>query len=183
MKCDRPALPRTGRHRIKVPAKEPEASSEMTITGPHTSGNTPPPTVFRQPAQETAPAAKVYLVVSPEMRKSERWPKIRRVVTGRMKNAQAVDFTDLFTGGEDYRQRWPQVAAQLAGAVVIPTKRGKHLLIGSNALREARHVASLGKPVLVLVAKGFLRWSQIEVRDVANAPRWIAAELVVPGER
>lgn len=126
---------------------------------------------------DTAELPTVYLIVAPSVRQSEHWPGVRADITRRLKNAQAADFTGLFTSSADYRQRWDEVAATLAGAVIIPRRRGKYLVAGHVALREARHIAALGKPVLVYTPQGFVRWSAVQVRDV-HGGRQTAAELV-----
>jgi hypothetical protein len=140
---------------------------------------TAPRAVFRPPL-EPAPEAVVYVIAGPAVRDSAEWARIRADLAARVKGAHLATFGDLFTSSEDYAARWPIVAGELAGAVVVPTIRGGGLVAGPVALREAGQVARAGKPVLLLTRRGLVPWEQVEVRRVKGA-RLVGAELVVSG--
>jgi hypothetical protein len=125
-------------------------------------------------------AAGVYVIVAPDVRSSADWPRIRDELATRVKGAPLATFSDLFASNEDYAARWPTVAAELAGAVVVPTVRDGRLVAGRVALREARQVARAGKPVLLLTRRGLVPWEQVEVRRV-KGDQLAGAELVAPG--
>jgi hypothetical protein len=142
-----------------------------------------PQAVFRPPA-EPAPARaarRVYLIAAPGARTGPGWPRIRAELTVRVRGAELAAFGDLFTGSEDYRDRWPKVVRdQLAGAVVIPSEEGGRQLIGRLAFREIDSIGQAGKPVLVNVRAGLIPWGQVQVRKI-RGPGWAGAELIIPG--
>ena len=126
-------------------------------------------------------AAAVYLIANPDLRTSPAWPRIRADLETRVKGAPVAGFSDLFTSTEDYRARWQDVVQNLAGAVVIATARGPHLLAGRVALREAADISQAGKPVFLYTRQGLVPWAAVQVREI-SARGWLTAELVVPGE-
>lgn len=121
--------------------------------------------------------AAVYLIANPDVRSSPAWQHIHADLAGRVKGAHVAEFSDLFTGTEDYRARWQDVVRDLAGAVVVATARGPHLLAGRVALREAAEISQAGKPVFLYTRRGLVPWTSVQVRKISTRG-WLTAELV-----
>ena len=115
---------------------------------------------------------------------------LRRTLPG----ARLVDYGDVFGEVRPHpgtRRRVAQLAAEVAGAVVIPRAwreadgSVRHLL-GPAARIEADQLAALGVPVLVVSPAGLVAWPDVRVSGAPQpGPRrlpWLV-ELPAPGVR
>lgn len=126
--------------------------------------------------------ARVYVIVSPDVRRSKAWPKLRTVLRAKGENATLVVFEDLFPDGSaDYAENWPTRSAELAGALVVACRVRGELWLGRRAVAEAQHMADLGKPVLVLGPDGLLPWPHVAARLdwPTGHPPFLAARVVL----
>jgi hypothetical protein len=125
----------------------------------------------------------VYIIAPPVTRSAPEWPAVLADLTRRIKGCRFAEFSAVFKSNADYRARWPQVAATLAGAVVIPRLTGGRLMLGMAAVREASDVADLGGTVLVHASgRGLFPWSQAEVKIHGKDAGRFRAELVITGD-
>ncbi len=121
--------------------------------------------------------ARVYVIVAPKLRQSNAWPRLRAVLRARAKNADLAVWEDVFADSADYDRNWTERLAGLSGALVVPTRKGGNLWLGFQAAREAAHVASLGKPVLVLMADGLLPWPAMTLERPDSYPHGLPFQV------
>ena len=109
----------------------------------------------------------VYLIVSPGTRNGKAWPKLLPVLKAKVKGARLVVYEDLFTSKDDYEACWQARLREVAGAVVVPSRKampdgsGAALWLGEQAVLEATLVNGHSRPVLVLASNGLLPWHAV----------------------
>lgn len=132
---------------------------------------------------EEAKRPVVYAIAAPSLVRRPAWPKIRRAVKAKAKNARIAQFEDVFSDPATYQETWQQKLAEFDGAIVIPSRRGDIDWIGHVAEREADFLTGTGHPVFLFDRAGLIPWPQVKLDHPDTRPPALPLQVITDAFR
>ena len=127
----------------------------------------------------------VYLILSPYLRNSDKWPRWRQELALLLPGQQLVCWADLPAGFLEVppADRQARLARVFSAAVVVPEKHGPRIRprrLGRVAAAKAAAFHAAGKPVQVYAAGTLIPWAACQLSETHKGPRCVPLEILTP---